>query len=367
MMCLSSTSDHSSITSSWVVLSINGQHPGHLVVDVLPLDQPSQAADQDCKILGNDNAVCSSDTITFDDNRDNNLIVSQSSDDVEDEDPMLEEMPGYNFKAYKRADVSSFYNEPPGSREEMTLTFQGQAAKFQNMSPEQLDLIWDDGSGAANGNHICSTQPFSSCGTSSFETHVFHFVRPSTKEVVCTFHVVKQHSVYYCDPFVANDPADRSAGILHEDVKSVDILNNDAKQLYEAAQFNREFAPVYKNFTGGSEWLSQFPTQKPRHFMWRADYFGQEHHVSTKETHFVSLPPAGHLHKLSTTDMKRENVTAVPLRQWRDGAEELNLTLTVVSVAPRYENSCMMCSCLFSSFDSKLTCFSFLHCQNYSN
>lgn len=316
----------------WIALTVprlfffvNGQHPGHVVVDVLPLDK-------ECAILGNDNAVCSFERLKSDSNGDGtNLVVD------DEEDPMLEEIPGYNFKAYKRADISSFYNEPSGSRNEVTPTFRGQAGKFQNMSPERLDLFWDAGSGAANGSHICTTGPFESCGTSSFPSHVFYFVRPSTKEVVCSFRVVEEHSVYYCDPFVANDPADTSAGVLSEPVKSRDTLNEKEEGLYQAARFNREFAPVYKNFTGGSEWLGQFPTKKPEHFMWRADHFGQEHHVTTKETHFIDLPPADRLNRMSIAEMKRENSTSLPLREWREDVEALNLTLTVVSVAPRYE------------------------------
>ena len=73
----------------WLVWNVNGQHPGHLVVDVLPLDQSSKEIDQDCKILGNGNAVCSPDGITSDDNDSNleNFAVSESDD--EEEDPTL--------------------------------------------------------------------------------------------------------------------------------------------------------------------------------------------------------------------------------------------------------------------------------------
>jgi hypothetical protein len=59
-----------------------------------------------------------------------------------EEDPMLVQMPDVDFKAYRRADISSFYQEPPGSRTEKRPAFQGQAGKFVNMSPERLDLYW---------------------------------------------------------------------------------------------------------------------------------------------------------------------------------------------------------------------------------
>jgi hypothetical protein len=60
----------------------------------------------------------------------------------EEEDPMLMKMPTVDFKAYRRADISSFYQEHAGSREEKVPRFRGQAGKFVNMSPDQLDLYW---------------------------------------------------------------------------------------------------------------------------------------------------------------------------------------------------------------------------------
>ena len=59
------------------------------------------------------------------------------------DDPLLVPMPdGWDFVAYKRADISSMYQEPPGSRVEQVPDFTGQAGKFVNMSPERLDLYW---------------------------------------------------------------------------------------------------------------------------------------------------------------------------------------------------------------------------------
>lgn len=62
--------------------------------------------------------------------------------DQEEEDPMLMQMPDYDFKAYARKDISSMYGEEPGSRVETTPTFKGQAGKFVNMSPDRLSLYW---------------------------------------------------------------------------------------------------------------------------------------------------------------------------------------------------------------------------------
>jgi hypothetical protein len=176
--------------------------------------------------------------------------------------------------------------------------------------------------------------PFDSTGTSTFADHVFYFIRPETNEVACSFRVKKGTSVYYCDPFVQNDPSDPSAGIANGPTLSLLDLGDEEKQVYDAALFNRDFAPVYKNFTGGSEWLANFPSKPPQHYMWRADYFGQEHQVQTKETHFVELPPEDELNSLSVVEMRRNASSPLPLSQYRESGLT-NITIKTVSVAPR--------------------------------
>jgi hypothetical protein len=146
--------------------------------------------------------------------------------------------------------------------------------------------------------------------------------------------VEKGTSVYYCDPFIKYDPSDPSAGVVNGTVLSLLNLDDKEKELYDAAQFNREFAPLYRNFTGGSEWLANFPSKPPQHSMWRADFFGQEHQVRTKETQFVQIPPESELGKLSIVEMKRNASSPLPLRQYREPGF-MNVTLKVVSVAPR--------------------------------
>ena len=248
-------------------------------------------------------------------------------------DPMLAKMPGLDFMAYKRADISAMYNEAPGSRQETIPSFKGQAGKFVNMSPERLDLYWDSKDGTI-GQFMAATGPFESSGTSSFAEHIFHFVRPSTQEIVCTFKVKPKVSVYYCDPFVPYDPSDPSAGMFDGSVRNLRNLTSPELDLYDAALYNRNFAPLYKNFTGGSEWLGNFPTEPPTHHMWRADYLTQTHHVTTRETHFLSLPPEELLPRLSQSDMRRNQSDDLPLMEYREPGM-MNITITTVSVAPR--------------------------------
>lgn len=195
-----------------------------------------------------------------------------------------------------------------------------------------------DGGEGPPGNFICSTKPFGTCGTATFADHVFYFARPDTNEIVCSFRMVKGTAVYFCNPFVPTDSNDPSAGVLSGPVLDKNVLTGDQLELYQQAQVNREFIPRYKNFTGGSEWLAHYPAQPPQHYMWRADYLGQEHWVTTRETHFVQSPPPDALHSLSIAEMKRDNTNAtammIALPEYR-APGLLNITLTVVSVAPR--------------------------------
>jgi len=246
---------------------------------------------------------------------------------------MLAKMPGLDFSAYRRRDTSAMYSEAPGSRQEKIPSFKGQAGKFVSMSPERLDLYWDSSDGSI-GHFMSATGPFESSGTCTFVSHVFHFVVPNTDEIVCTFTIKPKESVYYCDPFVANDPSDPSAGVHTRALRSQKEFRGDQLQLYSAAVFNRNFAPLYKNFTGGSEWLGNFPTKPPAHPMWRADYISQEHQVTSHETHFLQQPPPELLHRLSEHDLRRNESDTPALLAYRDSGM-LNLTLKAVSVEPR--------------------------------
>jgi hypothetical protein len=69
-------------------------------------------------------------------------------------DPMLASMPGTNFMAYKRADISSFYREEPGSRVETTPSYKGQACKFVNMSPFRVSVYWEGPDGPSFNSNL---------------------------------------------------------------------------------------------------------------------------------------------------------------------------------------------------------------------
>lgn len=64
----------------------------------------------------------------------------------DEKDPMLKPMPidqaPFFKEVYTRKDISSFYQEEPGSRVEKTPAFKGLAGKFINISPHRMELYW---------------------------------------------------------------------------------------------------------------------------------------------------------------------------------------------------------------------------------
>jgi prolyl 4-hydroxylase len=159
-------------------------------------------------------------------------------------------------------------------------------------------------------------------------------MKPKSNEVVCSMHVAAGTSVYYCNPFEETDTNEPSNGIFSGEICSLDTLSDEDRRLYDAAVFNREFAGLYKDFTGGSEWLGHYPTQPPKHWMWRADYFGQEFSVQSEETQFKEIPPAENLKHLSIVDMKGSQTDPLPFSEYREPGV-MNITIKAVSCAPR--------------------------------
>ena len=113
---------------------VNAQPPGHaenLRLGFRPTEpEPYLTLQQEAKSRG--------DLITDD--------PSCQEHNLDEKDPMLVPMaidkPPFVVDVYKRADISSFYGEEPGSRVETKPAFNGQAGKFINISPHRLTLFW---------------------------------------------------------------------------------------------------------------------------------------------------------------------------------------------------------------------------------
>lgn len=222
------------------------------------------------------------------------------------------------FWAYVPPDVSTFYQKDPGSKSAVKPRFIGQFAKFVNLSPKVIRIYWDAGKDQ-DELYIAEVVAFNAAGTACSPGHKF-LVREKGNEgsLLDEFVVIPETSIYVYDPF-------------KEDPDGLIKLNKGEMELYNLQKNNIEFGKKYLEFTG-HEWLSLYPRRHPpRHYMWPADYFGQEHIVETPETHIVSIPPK---HKMGTIVVGSDQVNPQKFQEYRSG-ESMNMTLTVLSCSPR--------------------------------
>ena len=197
-------------------------------------------------------------------------------------------------------------------------------------SPERLLLFWDPGNGQA-GSLIGAAGPFQSAGTATFPNHKFYFARPNDphNNIVARFVAKPGHCVMYYDPF--DVPGDKEAT-----QRNLQSLTLEQYERYEAQKRTRLFNEKYREVTG-RDYLAIYPRAKPRYFHWPAEYFGQEHWVTSRETHFATLPPEDKLGKITTWGKDRVIGDDEPrlLQEHRVEEPVLNLTLKVLSCAPR--------------------------------
>ena len=112
------------------------------------------------------------------------------------------------------------------------------------------------------------------------------------------FNVVADDNLYVYDPFLSSE---------QNPSLSLDDLRPDQFDKYMTLKRTLHFSAAYKEFTG-RDWLSRFPRDPPKHFMWPAEYFEQTHEVETKETHFTSLPPDSMLSRINPFGESLEKV-----------------------------------------------------------
>lgn len=192
-----------------------------------------------------------------------------------------------------------------------------------------MRLFWDPRNGGP-GSPITVLRPFEAGGTASFPRHEF-YVTPYDDESVILhrWSISPPQAVYYYDPITDNDEEATQTNL--------DNLSLQDFESYRRHVDNRDFGKHYFNFTG-REYLSMFPRNAPSHKIWRADYFGQEHWVTTRETHFVEHPEDDELSpieaKAGRKRVLREDEPRL-LQQYRTQEPYLNMTLKVLSCAPR--------------------------------
>jgi len=222
--------------------------------------------------------------------------------------------------AYVPPDISTYYQLPDKTKVRRKTSYKGMAGKFFNLSPEPQKLMWDPGNGRESAM-IGIAEPFQAIGTATFPGHLFYFTpkKSRTENVRYRFQVKSQTSLYVYDPYLESPD---------------DTINLSSSQLemYKKQRDTIAFSNQYKEYTG-REWLSNFKRPRPLHFMWPANYFGEEYNISTTETYVVSQPPAKELKKLPKTGPSESQREL--FRKYQSPETTLNLTMKVLSCEPR--------------------------------
>jgi prolyl 4-hydroxylase len=227
------------------------------------------------------------------------------------------------FYAYVTPDVSTFYNATASSRKPKIMRNTGMFGKFINLSPDPIQVYWDGGKGTDNLVYISDVEPFGSAGTATYPGHVF-VVRQSNhpEKTIITWTMLKDNSLYYYDPFDFNYN------------KAAAALTPEQLTYYYMQLQNRLFANQYKAFTG-TDWLALYgQKQAPRFHMWRADAIGETRTIETSEIHFVQTPALDELKRGVSVYGPRPDEKS-RYRRYRDKYATMNLTMTVLSCAPR--------------------------------
>lgn len=232
------------------------------------------------------------------------------------------------FYAYVAPHVSAYYNQTDesatGGMRVVEPDFDGFFLKFVNISPVAVRLQWvPNDYPKTDLMDISVVEPFGATGTASYpgnKFQVIHFDKP--EKVLKEFTTIKGQNIYTFEPFKGD------YGKAYRKLSAPDF------QSYMIQHNNMLFAKQYRATTG-REWLAlyghRFP---PRFHLWPAESLGQTHTITTREIHFVDYPPEEELAKgISLYGPRPEEITRN--RKYRDTYPTMNLTLTVVSSAPR--------------------------------
>eukprot|EP00546_Thalassionema_frauenfeldii_P022080 CAMPEP_0178905740 /NCGR_PEP_ID=MMETSP0786-20121207/6443_1 /TAXON_ID=186022 /ORGANISM="Thalassionema frauenfeldii, Strain CCMP 1798" /LENGTH=498 /DNA_ID=CAMNT_0020577381 /DNA_START=127 /DNA_END=1622 /DNA_ORIENTATION=- len=250
-------------------------------------------------------------------------------------DPALKEMSfdlgdgPEKFMAYVQPDVTTFYKDidAPAST-----AVNPMAGMFINMSKEPVRLFWEASVGGAR-SLIDVLDPFSAGGTATFPTHSFIFTALKDESKVLHRFTVGSNSndnVYAYDPYHIEGDSKKTEDNLKRELEGEEL------ESYRKLRKSYRFGKLYKNFTGRS-YLVNYPRSQPSHFMWRADHFNQTHWITTRETHFLSMPPKEKLSRITARGRSRALREDEPrlLLEYRSSEPLLNMTLKVLSCAPR--------------------------------
>uniref|UniRef100_A0A7S2L3K0 Fe2OG dioxygenase domain-containing protein n=1 Tax=Leptocylindrus danicus TaxID=163516 RepID=A0A7S2L3K0_9STRA len=221
---------------------------------------------------------------------------------------------------YKDPPVGSYYvhrkDESTNYDEAVEPSFTGFAGKFINLSPKPVLFFWD-------GNEpilMDRILPYEAVGTSTFPGHQFFFTPEYDRQTaVARFFITADTKVMVYDP-----------------KPDLETLSAEHREKYLAQLANLDYAREYLVITK-RQWLAMFPRPPPKHFMWNADYFFQEHSVETRETHFLKMPSQAELARIQSFEGEygRANPSEPrPLSIHRERGTR-KMTLRTISCSPR--------------------------------
>uniref|UniRef100_A0A7S3LIY1 Fe2OG dioxygenase domain-containing protein n=1 Tax=Aplanochytrium stocchinoi TaxID=215587 RepID=A0A7S3LIY1_9STRA len=172
--------------------------------------------------------------------------------------------PEYEFDVVKENPYINYLPGPPmGERRERAM-----GAKFRNFLNHTLTQWWDDGSDTGVFSGVIRADADST--TNTYTTHVFHFRRKDTNELVASFTMNDDNFLYVIGPDQEGD----------KQVLKSKRYQDTMKEL----QFMKEYHRKH-----GVPWLSYYPRPKPVVFMYPADFPGQTHRVRSFVGYFNSM------------------------------------------------------------------------------
>jgi hypothetical protein len=195
-------------------------------------------------------------------------------------------------------------------------------------------LHWDS---RTKAKFVGLIQPSESITTVTIPGNSFHVTLTyDPNDALVRWTVTSDEAVLFYDPY-------------EENKNGLDRLSPSDLKKYHMHDLNRMFGREYLAMTQ-RQWLTTSPRPIQMHHMWDANYFGQEHIVKTKQTHFITTGEEEEggtneetslfkqldyddYDKMVEKQKKGDENAFVSSPQLRKGGE-IEVTLRVISAAP---------------------------------
>ena len=159
-------------------------------------------------------------------------------------------------------------------------------------------------------------EPFTSYGFASKPGSFFCFTPENEPDKILIRFEIQPYpnNIYVYNPYLGKDQETTEQNLA--------VLTREERSKYDKWKATCDFNDAYLDFTGRS-YLANYLRKRPSYHMWPADYFGQQHKVTTQETHFVK------------TDLPSKMESQLLANYRQKGVSYMDMTFTVLSCAPR--------------------------------